>query len=102
MTLWLTIAQAGDVESGQKFQVIMSRGDFPITSGNGSVISFLMEKSKNWIEKGMIELPARFGQQLCTNLITIAKLLNWIQLGIQIVGLLFGLGYLIWFLVMWY
>ncbi len=32
-------------------------------------------------------------------LITIAKILNWIQLGIQIVGLLFGLGYLIWFLI---
>ena len=35
-------------------------------------------------------------------LITIAKILNWIQLGLQIVGLLFGLGYLIWFLLMWY
>ncbi len=80
MTLWLTIAQAGDAESGQKYQVLMARGDFPITSGNGSVISYLMEKSKNWIEKGMVELPARFGQQLCTNLITIAKLTNDIEL----------------------
>ena len=80
MTLWLTIAQAGDVESGQKFQVLMSRGDFPITSGNGSVLSFLMEQNKNWIEKGLAELPARFGQQLCTNLVTISKLTDDIEL----------------------
>ncbi|QEE16380.1 SIR2 family protein [Promethearchaeum syntrophicum] len=80
LSLWLTIAQAGDAESGQKFQVLMARGDFPITSGNASVISFLMEKNKNWIEKAMNELPARFGQQLCTNLVTVSKLTDDIEL----------------------
>jgi len=80
MSLWLTIAQGGDAETGQKFQAIMSRGDFPIVQGNASVLSFLMEKNKKWIEKGLSELPARFGQQLCTSLVTISKLTDDIEL----------------------
>ncbi len=80
LKLWCSSCMGLDTLTGTQMQNDMNAGKYPLFTCNADIYTFLKEEYFPLIEKGFIGLPARFGQQLCENVVTLAQLGGDIEL----------------------
>ena len=72
-SIWIAGTQFLDINSGTIIQQKQAQGIYPKVTSNPSVAEYIWNKNQYWIEKALIELPAKFCQKLLFYLVTLAE-----------------------------
>ncbi|MFX1503659.1 MAG: SIR2 family protein, partial [Promethearchaeota archaeon] len=74
LALLLMRLQGLDSSYGEDYQERQRKGQYGLFRGNPSVYRYLRKMIDPWLQKALNELPERYGQRLCYNLIKLAEM----------------------------
>ncbi|MFX1311055.1 MAG: SIR2 family protein [Promethearchaeota archaeon] len=74
LSLLLMRLQSLEISSGEEYQERQRKGQYGLMRGNPSIYRYLRKMIDPWLQKALNEIPERYGQRFCYNLIKLAEM----------------------------
>lgn len=80
LSLWIAGTQMMFVEESKNYYKDYNDGNYPLVKSHPDIVSFLYEKNIDWINKGLQDLPKRFGHTLGRFAVELAEMAGDMEL----------------------